>query len=745
MRFRELFFQSISIFAALPSLKKRHPNNNTRMKKIALLILMAFSVLKTQADEGMWIISLIGQEEYDKMTAAGLKLSKEQLYDMNNKCLTNTIVHFGGFCTGEVVSDKGLVFTNHHCGYAQIAALSTVDHNYLKDGFWAKSTQEELPAPGLFVNFLVKVEDVSAEVMAAAKSSDPASFYKNRDEVYKSLVKKYSEDGKYKAVVKDMFKGNQYLVFVYEQYNDIRFVGTPTESVGKFGGDTDNWMWPRHTGDFSVFRIYSSKDNKPAPFSTNNIPYTPKNHLKVSLKGVKDGDYTMILGYPGRTNRYEVSNGIQLAQDVVNPAIVKLREKRLGFMLKEMQKDPAVKINMAGEYAQIANYWKYFIGQTEQLKKLKVYDEKIFGENQFRAWATGKAEYETLLTEYNTIYTDYKPIALQATYLNEGILGSAVVKFSMNFIQLETLLKAENPDAEKIKAAKENIKKAWEGFIKTENIASDKSIFAYVTQAYYQDIPADQHPKDFFSKMIKKPTDEMAYKKYADKVFEKTSLLDEKKFNAFLDKLTKESLAKEPVFAHAKAFYENYVNNYAPKVNSFNEKNYLLGMRYIKGLKEMNKANVAYADANGTMRISYGNVKSYQPQDGVTFNYYCTLSGQLAKYKKGDYEFDLPQNLLEKAAAKDYGQYVDKNSGDLNVSFISNNDITGGNSGSPVLDADGNLVGLAYDGNWEAMSGDIKFDTRFKRTICLDVRYLLWYMDKLGGATNLVNELTLVK
>jgi hypothetical protein len=706
---------------------------------------MGLSVLKTQADEGMWLVTLLGQEQYDKMTAAGLKLSKEQLWDLNNKCLTNTIVHFGGFCTGEVVSDKGLVFTNHHCGYAQIAALSTVDHNYLKDGFWAKSFQEELPAPGLYVNFLVKVEDVTADVTATAKSSDPATFYKNREEAYKAISKKYSEDGKYKVSVKDMFKGNQYLVFVYEQFSDIRFVGTPTESVGKFGGDTDNWMWPRHTGDFSVFRIYSSKDNKPAAYNTANVPYTPKSHLKVSVKGVKEGDYTMIMGYPGRTNRYEVSNGIQLAQDVVNPAIVKLREKRLAYMLTEMQKDPKVKIDMAGEYAQIANYWKYFIGQTEQLKKLKVYDEKVFNETQFKTWAAGKADYEKLLDEYNAIYADYKPIALQSTYLNEGIFGSAIVKFSANFIALEKLLAAEKPDAEKVRTTKENIKNAWKTFIGTENIPSDKNIFAWVTQTYYQDIPADQHPKDFYGKVIKKPTDAASFQKYADKVFASTSFLDEKKFNDFMDKLTKESLLKEPVYAHTKAFYDNYINNYSPKVNAFNEKNYLLGMRYIKGLKEMNKNNVAYPDANGTMRISYGNVKSYQPQDGVTFNYYCTLSGQLAKYKKGDYEFDLPQNLLEKAAAKDFGQYADKNSGDLNVSFISNNDITGGNSGSPVLDADGNLVGLAYDGNWEAMSGDIKFDTRFKRTICLDVRYLLWYMDKLGGATNLVNELTLVK
>jgi hypothetical protein len=729
----------------LPCNKNAAINNNKRMKKIALLILMGLSVLKTQADEGMWLITMLGQEQYDKMTAAGLKLSKEQLWDVNNKCLTNTIVHFGGFCTGEVVSDKGLVFTNHHCGYAQIAALSTVDHNYLKDGFWAKSFQEELPAPGLYVNFLVKVEDVTAEVTATAKSSDPATFYKNRDEAYKAISKKYSEDGRYKVSVKDMFKGNQYLVFVYEQFNDIRFVGTPTESVGKFGGDTDNWMWPRHTGDFSVFRIYSSKDNKPAAFSTSNVPYTPKSHLKVSVKGVKEGDYTMIFGYPGRTNRYEVSNGIQLAQDLVNPAIVKLREKRLAYMLTEMQKDPKVKIDMAGEYAQIANYWKYFIGQTEQLKKLKVYDEKVFNENQFKSWAVGKADYEKLLDEYNAIYADYKPIALQSTYLNEGIFGSALVKFSANFIALEKLLTAEKPDADKIKSTKENIKGAWKAFIKTENVPSDKNIFAWTAQVYYQDIPADQHPKDLYGKVIKKPMDAASYQKYADKVFASTSFLDEKKFNEFMDKLTKESLLKEPVYAYTKAFYDNYMNNYAPKVTAFNEKNYLLGMRYIKGLKEMNNASVAYPDANSTMRISYGNVKSYQPQDGVTFNYYCTLSGQLAKYKKGDYEFDLPQNLLEKAAAKDFGQYVDKNSGDLNVSFISNNDITGGNSGSPVLDADGNLVGLAYDGNWEAMSGDIKFDTRFKRTICLDVRYLLWYMDKLGGATNLVNELTLVK
>lgn len=678
------------------------------------------------------------------MTAAGLKLTKEQLWDLNKKCLTNTIVHFGGFCTGEIVSDRGMVFTNHHCGYSQIAALSTIENNYLKDGFWAKSFKEEIPAPGLYVNFLVRVEDVTAEVEAATKAVDASAFFKTRDEVYKTISKKYSEDGRFKVTVKDMFKGNQYLVFVYEQFNDIRFVGTPTESVGKFGGDTDNWMWPRHTGDFSVFRIYSSKENKSAAYNAENVPYTPKNHLKISTKGVNDGDYTMIMGYPGRTNRYEVSNGIQLAQDVVNPAVVKLREKRLGFMLTEMQKDPAVKINMAGDYASIANYWKYFIGQTEQLKKLKVYDEKKTNEAKFQTWAKDKSEFRSILDDYNAIYAEYKPIALQSTYLQEGILGSPLVKFSMNFVQLETLLKAEKPDQEKITAAKERIRQAWKTFIKAENIASDKNIVAYTTLAYFQDIVPSQHPKDFYGKAIKKPTDAASFNKYADLMFEKTSLLEEKKFNDFLNNVTVESLEKEPVFAHVKAFYNNYNERFAPAVTSFNEKNYMLGMRYIKGMREMSPSNVAYPDANSTMRLTYGHVKSYKPQDGVTYNHYCTLSGQLAKYKEGDYEFDLPKKLLEKAAAKDFGPYADKNSGDLNVAFITDNDITGGNSGSPVLDANGHLVGLAYDGNWEAMSGDLKFDTRFKRTICLDVRYVLWYMDKLGGATNLINELSLV-
>ncbi|MDP2386366.1 MAG: S46 family peptidase [Bacteroidota bacterium] len=714
------------------------------MKKIALVILILLSVVKVKADEGMWLVTLLGQEQYNKMVAGGLKLTKEQLYDINNKCLTNTIVHFGGFCTGEVVSDKGLVFTNHHCGYNNIASLSTVEHNYLKDGFWAKSFKEEIPAPGLWVNFLVKVEDVTKEVMEGTKPNSP-TYFKDRNEAFKVIAKKYSENGKYKTVVKDMFKGNQYIVFVYEQYNDVRFVGTPTESIGKFGGDTDNWMWPRHTGDFSVFRIYASKENKPATFSTENVPFSPKNHLKVSIKGVKEGDYTMILGYPGRTNRYETSYGVQLAQDVVNPAVVKLREQRLAYMLKEMQKDPATKIKLAGQYANIANYWKYFIGQTEQLKNLKVYEEKMEKETEFKTWAKDKTEYNKLFDEFSTLYNDYKPYALQGTYLSEGIMGSSVAKFSLNLLELETLLAVEKQDADKIKAAKEEIKADWKAFMNGTDINADKNIMAFVTQAYFKDIPADQHPKDFFGKVVKNPTEAASYTKYVGKMFEKTSLLDEKKFNDFIDKLTKESLAKEPVFVHTKAFYDNFNNNFSAKINAFNEKNYLLGMSYIKGMTQMNPASVAYPDANGTMRITNGNVKTYQPKDGIIYNYYCTLGGQVNKYKKGDYEFDLPTNLIEKAKAKDFGQYIDKTANDVVMAFICTTDITGGNSGSPVLDADGNLIGLAYDGNWEAMSGDIKFDTRFKRTICLDVRYLLWCMDKLGGATNLVNELQLVK
>lgn len=703
-------------------------------------------------DEGMWLPILLSKYNFDQMKKLGLKLNQQDIYDVNKGSLKDAIVWFGGGCTGEIVSEKGLLLTNHHCGYDAIADLSKVEDNILKNGFWAKSMAEERPAKGLTVAILVKMEDVTSQILPQLAGLNEADKAKKIKELGDEIVKKAREGNHYEAFVRDMFKNNQFILFVMERFTDIRLVGTPAESIGKFGGDTDNWMWPRQTCDFSTFRIYANKDNKPAPYSADNVPYKPKKFLPISLKGIKPGDFAMIFGFPGRTNRYETSYGIDLAINEVNPSIVKMRQKRLELMMEQMQKDEAVRLQQASKYASLANYWKYFIGQTEQLKRLKVYDEKVAQEKKFQEWAAGNSEYNHLLSDWSSIYSTYKPYAKHALYLSQGIYGIQLVEFAGAFSGLEktftdTNARAKRDDILKSLAARE------EAFYEIYNRASDVKITAAVLQYFYEDIPKDQHPA-ILAEIIARygspagtETErlEKAFSKYAEELANTTFLNNKEKLAAFLKEPTLEKLMADPAYKLYKAFADNYNNKILKYSKEFNEKNAALGSTYIKAMMEMNKTKTFYPDANSTMRLSYGSVKSYDPKDGVSFKYYTTLTGVQEKYKAGDYEFDAPANLMEKIKNKDYGQYADPKIGDVVTCFLTDNDITGGNSGSPVINGNGELIGLAFDGNWEAMSGDIVYDTRYKRTINVDIRYVLFIMDKVGGATNIINELKLVK
>lgn len=717
------------------------------MKK--LLLTIAFAVLfvcRSFADEGMWLPLLLGQQVYNDMVKKGLKLTKEQLYNINKASLKDAIIIFGGGCTGEIVSSEGLIFTNHHCGYDAIANASTVDHNYLKDGFYARNKGEEIPTT-LSIQFLLRIDDVTAEVMDSLKGLSGQDRVTRQASVLASINKRMSDaSANIETRISPLFKGNQFMAFVYQRYTDIRLVGAPPESVGKFGGDTDNWEWPRHTGDFSVFRVYTSKDNKPAKFAADNIPMKPKWFLPVSLKPLKDGDFAMIWGYPGSTNRYESSYGIALSIDVNNPSLVKLRDMRLKYMFEEMKKDPAVKLQLASSYASIANYWKFYDGETKQLIKYDILGQKKKAEAAFASWANGKPGYQSLLADWGKAYEAWRPYARHRQYIAEGILGSPLIAFAGSLIPVETALVRNGNLKQALAAANE----ARAAFIKGENKASDQRILAAVTRMFYDDIPKDQQPNGFYGavKNAYGPLDdENTYRKLAADIFSKTMLLDDARWNAFVANPDANVLQNDPAFSYASAFLSNYTGKYLPYFQQFNAKNGEFGRIYLKGIMEMDtvKAKKMYPDATFTMRVSYGAVKSYRPKDAVFYDYVTTSKGILEKYVPGDYEFDLPARQIELLKNKDFGQYADPVRKDLVVDFITTNDITGGNSGSPVLNGNGELIGLAFDGNYEALSHKLAFDKDLNRTINVDIRYVLWCIDKLGGASNIIKELKLVK
>ena len=721
------------------------------MKKLLISsIFFIVFLFRSIADEGMWLPLLLGQQVYSDMVKKGLKLSKEQLYNINQPSLKDAIVLFGSGCTGGIVSAQGLLFTNHHCGYDVIVSASTVDHDYLHNGFYAKTKADEIPS-GISVQFLLRIEDVTQMVMDSLKGLSGAERIQKQSRVLTNLNAKFSDlSQSIEARISSLFKGNQYLLFVYQRYKDVRLVGAPPESVGKFGGDTDNWEWPRHTGDFSVFRVYMSKEGQPAEYSEENIPLKPKWFLPVSIKGFKDGDYTMTYGYPGSTNRYETSYGVKLKTDIDNPTLVKLRDVRLKYMLEEMKQDPAVKLQLAPSFATIANYWKFFDGETKQLLKYDVIGQKKKAEEKFINWAKDKQSYSEIFEEWPKAYEAWRPYAKHRMYINEGILGSPLMMFASSLQQIEIALVQQGKSAADIKKALEQAGKAREEFIKDENKASDEKILADITMMFYNDVDKQQHPIDFYRTQVEawgKLNDEQTYKKYAKHVFEKTMIFDDTKWNAFIKKPDANVLQDDPAYAHVSAFMVNYQSKYSAKFQQFTTRNTEYGRLYLKGIMEMDtvKARKMYPDATLTMRVSFGNVKSYRPKDATFYDYVCTMKGVLQKYKPGDYEFDLPARQIELAKKKDFGQYIDKTKKDLVVCFITTNDITGGNSGSPVMDANGNLLGLAFDGNYEALSHKIAFDKDLNRTICVDIRYVLWCIDKLGGASHLINELKLVK
>lgn len=713
--------------------------------KYASLILLAFVLLLGQpvkADEGMWLPMLIGKN-YEQMKKQGFKLTPEDLYSVNKASIKDAIVSFGGFCTGEIVSKNGLIFTNHHCGYDAAASNSTPENNILDNGFYAKSFQEEKPIKGLFVRFLVRMEDVTPKVMAALVGVEEKDKAAKIAEITKKITTDATIGTSMEADVRDIYKANQFLLFIYERFNDIRLVGIPAQSIGKFGGDTDNWEWPRHTGDFSVFRVYADSENKAAPYSVNNKPYTPKKSLPISIKGIKNGDFSMVYGYPGRTDRYLTSYGVKLATEKTNPTIVKLRDIRLKAWKEEMDKSLDTRLKLSSQYANIANYWKYFIGQTEQLKRLKINEEKQKQEEDFTKWAASSPVNVNLIGAYKNAYAIYEPYAVHITYVNEGLLASPFIR---NANQIGSMIKAMNvrkADPAFQTQVKQNFNDLVNNYQSTYSENADKKIFAQILTSFYQDVPKSQHPKfiTLISENYWKGSTEATFKNYADHLWEKSNLIDPEKMRKFLSNPSLEALENDPAYLYASNLIpQDYIrNNFGSVFSDFQLEKNRLDNLYLKALTEKNKGNLAYPDANSTMRISYGTIQNYSPKDGIIYDIKTSIDGMVAKYKPGNEEFDLPKSLLEAYSKRDFREYAE--AGTLPVGFISNNDITGGNSGSPVLNGNGELIGIAFDGNWEAMSGDIAFDKQYKRTISVDIRFVLWCIDVIGGAKNLIDEL----
>ncbi|MFD2514568.1 S46 family peptidase [Pontibacter locisalis] len=712
---------------------------------LSLLLLVSLSApFAAKADEGMWLPMLIKRLNYTDMQKQGLQLTAEEIYSVNKSSLKDAIVQFGGFCTGEFISPEGLLLTNHHCGYGAIQSHSTPEHDYLTDGFWATSKDQELPNEGLFVDILHHMDDVTGKVLEGIdNNTSEQERQKLVNQRMQAIAKEASENGKYVTYVRDFFNGNEFYLFVYNRYNDVRLVGTPPSSIGKFGGDTDNWMWPRHTGDFSMFRVYMAPDGSPAAYSKENVPYKPKHHLPINIGDREPGDFSMVFGFPGRTKRFMTSHGLKLEVNQLNNSRIKLRNDKLNLWKADMDKDPATRIKYASKYASTANYYKYSIGQNEGIKRMKTIEGKIADEDKFQNWAnadaTRKATFGNVLSDIADAYANIEKYNLGNVYLNEAVLGTESLLMAYRLMPLYNTLKSGNKEA--AQKAVEDLKPRVDAFFKDYYMPVDKKVFAALLKYYYNDIPKDQQP-DAFKNMVKKFNGN--FDKLADHVYSNSVVTTEQKLRNFLQNPTQKALENDPAFTIVNSIIDNYRNNIAPAVAESNAKLERANRLYVAGLRQMHPDKVFYPDANSTLRLSYGAVKDYSPQDGVVYNYYTTLDGVMAKEDPNNEEFIVPAKLKQLYQAKDYGRYANSK-GELVTDFITDNDITGGNSGSPVINGKGELIGLAFDGNWEAMTGDLVYDPAYKRTINMDARYVLFIVDKYAGAQNLINEMTIVK
>jgi hypothetical protein len=703
------------------------------------------SVFSAKADEGMWLLQLMQQQNsIEMMKKQGLHLEAADIYNPNGVSLKDAVGIFGGGCTGEIVSGEGLIFTNHHCGYSSIQYHSSVEHDYLTDGFWAMSRKEELPTPGLkftFIDRIVDVTDIVNKKIAAGEVTETESFGREfLDKLAQEQLEASDLNGKPGIVpqVLPFYAGNKFYMFYKKVYSDIRMVAAPPSSVGKFGGETDNWMWPRHTGDFSVFRIYADKDGNPADYSEQNVPLSTPKHLTISLKGLEPGDYSMIMGFPGSTSRYLTVSEVKERMTATNEPRIKVRTARLNVLREVMGASDKTRIQYASKYAGSSNYWKNSIGMNKAIVDNNVLGTKAEIESNFNAFAAKKGDkaYQTVIAGIDEAVAKTSPLTYQMTMLSETF--AAAIEFKSPTLTLLSKALAEKNQSE----ADEILKNLQKSFDRIHDKDYDHEVDRKVAKAliplYAELVPAEQRP-DFYSIIEKEYKGD--YDKFIDDMYNNSIFASKANFEKFMKKPTAKAIENDLNVRYMRSWSDK-MREISAELAEARKPLLTLHKTYIRGLGEMNEPTPAYPDANFTLRLTYGNVKPYSPKDGVFYKYYTTTDGVLQKEDPNNREFNVPAKLKSLIQAKDFGRYAMKN-GEMPVCFLSTNDITGGNSGSPVLNADGQLIGLAFDGNWESLSGDINFDNDLQRCINLDVRYVLFILEKLGGCTHLINELTI--
>lgn len=713
------------------------------MKKFIICLIVAVFALPIHANEGMWFLMHIKRLNYVDMQKMGLQLTPEEIYSVNNASLKDAIVQFGGGCTAEIISKNGLVLTNHHCGYGNIAELSTAENDYLTNGFWAANHKEELKPKNLSVRFFVRMDDVSKRILA--RVNDKMSELDREAAINQEIAKiemENSEDGKYTVSVKSFYNGNEFYYFVYQDYTDVRLVGTPPKSIGKFGGDTDNWEWPRHTGDFALFRVYADKDGNPAEYSEDNVPLKPKYHLTTSLKGFQDNDFAMILGYPGRTNRWMPGAGIDQNVNYAYPAWVEASRTSMDVMERYMKKDQQVNLDYASSYAGIANYWKNRQGMIDALKQHETAKTKYADEESFQKWASQKKnrKYAEVMPIINDYYKKTNEISKHDNYLRLLLrTRSATIPYRLGKSLEYYIEQNEAKQAELLPKLQSDIDNLYDGLY----LPLERDMLAAQLKLYSEKA---ENPAAKVAEIAASNGNSIdAWQKYLESAFKNSIFASKEKLNAFLEKPDAEVLKEDPLYILSLDILERY--RYKSEEQKQWDNDFQRAYRLmVQGMRLQNPDKKYYPDANSTLRLSYGKVNSLpaDTRNDARENYYTTLKGTVAKYQPGDAEFDMPKKLIDLYEKKDFGQYADKD-GYLPVNFLSDNDITGGNSGSPVLNGKGELIGLAFDGNIEAMAGDVIFDENLQRTISVDIRYVLFLIDKLAGASHIIDELTLSK
>jgi hypothetical protein len=709
------------------------------MKFLRLLLL--FIVVQVQAQQGgMWIPSLLKGMNESEMKNLGMKISAEDIYSVNQSSLKDAVPHFDGGCTAEVISDQGLILTNHHCGYDNIQSHSTLENDYLTNGFWAYKLEDELPNKDLFVTFIVRIEDVTAKVLEGingitSESDKQKKIQENISLLSKTLPKETWQENS----IRTFFDGNQYILFVTETFRDVRLVGAPPSSIGKFGSDTDNWVWPRHTGDFSLFRIYADKSNKPAAYSKDNVPYKPKHFFPISLKGLKENDFTMVMGYPGRTQEYLPSIAVEQIVNTLNPAKVAIRDATLKVQNEFMRKDNAIKIQYASKNASIANSWKKWMGETKGLKKANAVGVKKQFEADFqqKVTAAGKqAEYGNLLADFEKNYTEIQEHALARDIFSEiALRNTEILSLGYKLYQLEQIYNTKGEQS--FNDRRNNLITGLGDFYKDFNAKVDEKVFEQLIAIYTAKYPKAFLPAEF---------ENVNATNLASEVFNQSQLVSYDKIKELLtgdSKTVLEKLNKDRGFQVIKAMADSHLKKVAPKYDEINLRNIATQRTYMKAIMELSpKSARIFPDANSTLRVTYGKIKGYKPSDAVVYEPFTYLDGVMEKYIPGDYEFDVPKKLIDLYNAKDYGKYGVN--GKMPVAFIATNHTTGGNSGSPALDANGNLIGLNFDRVWEGTMSDIYYSPEICRNIMVDLRYVLFIVDKFAGAKNLINEMKII-